>query len=377
MRNNKMAQQVVFAWGREFETNIKQVDSEHRYLVEIVNSLGNKLAAQDTTLSDISPFFEELLSYSKYHFSNEEGLMLEAGIDARHVKEHFKAHKIFIKEVTSKYKKLNSNNIKVEAKELLDFLVQWLTFHILGIDKNLSAQMRLIKSGYTPEQAYEEVSGVNHEQLDTLVKSFNGVFGVLMKYNEELLMLKNSLEEKVKQRTRELLESNKKLEYMAMTDQLTGLANRRRMSYELEACLQKYADSKVPFTIIMFDLDNFKTINDTFGHEAGDTVLVEFSNTLKFNLRTDDIICRIGGDEFLVICPDTDANGALKIATKIYKKINKIRIEFTNACWIGSASIGVVTVNDKIAAKDKILKAADKSVYDAKNTGKNKVIYFK
>ena len=127
----------------------------------------------------------------------------------------------------------------------------------------------------------------------------------------------------------------------------------------------------------MFDLDNFKTINDTFGHEAGDTVLVEFSNTLKFNLRTDDIICRIGGDEFLVICPDTGADGAFKIATKIYKKINKIRIEFTNACWIGSASIGVVTVNDKIAAKDKILKAADKLVYNAKNTGKNKVIYFK
>ena len=372
-----MAQQVVFAWGREFETNIKQVDSEHRYLVEIINSLGNKLAIQNTVLSDMIPLFEELVSYSKYHFSNEEGLMLEAGVDARHAKEHLKAHKIFIKEVTSKYKNLNSNNIKVEAKELLDFLVQWLTFHILGIDKNLSAQMRLIKSGYTPEQAYEEVSGVNHEQLDTLVKSFNGVFGVLMKYNEELLMLKNSLEEKVKQRTEELLESNKKLEILAMTDQLTALANRRRMSYELEDCLQKYTKSKVPFTIIMFDLDNFKTINDTFGHDAGDVVLVEFSNTLKFNLRTDDIICRIGGDEFLVICPSTDADGALKIATKIHKKINKIRIEFKNACWIGSASIGVVTVNDKIAAKEKILKAADKSVYDAKNTGKNKDVCFK
>ena len=198
-----------------------------------------------------------------------------------------------------------------------------------------------------------------------------------MKYNEELLMLKNSLEEKVKQRTEELLESNKKLEILAMTDQLTALANRRRMSYELEACLQKYTESKVPFTIIMFDLDNFKTINDTFGHDAGDVVLVEFSNVLKFNLRTDDIICRIGGDEFLVICPSTDADGALKIATKLHKKINKIRIEFKNACWIGSASIGVVTVNDKIAAKDKILKAADKSVYDAKNAGKNKVVCFK
>ena len=372
-----MAQQVVFAWGKEFETSIKQVDSEHRYLVEIINSLGNKLAAQSTTFSDLEPFFQELLSYSQYHFSNEEGLMLEAGVDPRHAKEHLKAHKIFIKEVTSKYKNLNLNNIKVEAKELLDFLVQWLTFHILGMDKNLSAQMRLIKSGYTPEQAYEEVSGVNHEQLDTLVKSFNGVFGVLLKYNEELLALKNSLEEKIEQRTKELIESNKKLEYMAMTDQLTALANRRRMSYELEACLQKYAENKVPFTIIMLDLDNFKTINDTFGHDAGDTVLVKFSNVLKINLRTDDIICRIGGDEFLVICPDTNADGALKIATKIHKQINKICIKFSNTCWNGSASIGVVTVNDKIAAKEKILKAADKSVYDAKSAGKNKVIYFK
>ncbi|WP_298037834.1 hemerythrin domain-containing protein, partial [uncultured Campylobacter sp.] len=73
-----MAQQVVFAWGREFETNIKQVDSEHRYLVEIINSLGNKLAIQNTVLSDMIPLFEELVNYTKYHFSNEEGLMLEA-----------------------------------------------------------------------------------------------------------------------------------------------------------------------------------------------------------------------------------------------------------------------------------------------------------
>ncbi|MGG7048264.1 MULTISPECIES: GGDEF domain-containing protein [unclassified Campylobacter] len=368
-----MAQQVVFVWGKEFETNINQVDSEHRYLVEIINTLGNKLALQSTKLQDLTPIFTDLLEYAKYHFKNEETIMKNSGVDIRHAKEHLSAHKIFIKEVSQKYQNLNPENIKQEAKELLDFLVQWLTFHILGIDKNMSAQIRLIKSGYTPEKAYEEVSGVNHEQLDTLVKSFNGFFGVLMKYNEELLALKASLEEKVEQRTKELEEANKKLQHIAMTDLLTGLSNRRHMSDVLSECWNKFVSDNTPFSVIMLDLDNFKTINDNFGHDAGDKVLREFSETLKFGVRTDDVVCRNGGDEFLIICPKTDINGAKKLADKLYKKITKLHVECESGCWLGSSSIGVASAKADMKNKEELLKEADKAVYMVKNNGKNQV----
>lgn len=368
---------VVFVWGQEFETHVKKIDAEHRYLVELINSLGEKLSAEVTTFEDLDPIFKELVDYSKYHFKNEETIMSDARVDIRHIKEHKNAHQNFIQKITEQYKKISVQNAKDAAKELLDFLVQWLTFHILGMDKNLSAQMRLIESGYNAEDAYNEINGVNHEQLDTLVRSFNGVFSVLMKYNEELLFLKKSLEEQVQERTRELIETNKKLENanklletMAMNDQLTGLANRHRMTSEFAIKWEEFQKENKIFSLIMIDLDNFKEINDTYGHDAGDLVITTFAKVLKLSSHNDDIVCRLGGDEFLVICPNTQLDGAINLAQKIHKNIKGLFVKLGNSGWQGSASIGVSSCN-KYSQKEKLLKAVDNAVYQAKTRGKN------
>ncbi len=378
-----MAQKVVFAWGREFETNIKQVDAEHRYLVEIINSLGLKLSEQNITINDLDPIFQELLRYTNYHFSNEEDMMKRADIDVRHSKKHIEEHKNFIKEVSQKYSSIKKESIKKEAKELLDFLVSWLTFHILGVDKNLSAQIRLIESGFSPERAYEEISGINQEQLDIMVKSFSGIFSVLMKYNEELVALKTSLEEKIKQRTQELVEANaklelanKKLEIMAMKDQLTGLANRRQMNIELENCWKKFINFKENFSVILLDLDNFKYINDTFGHEAGDILLQKFSETLLSNLRESDLACRMGGDEFLSICPNTNENEVQILVKRLHKALNNLKVELGEGCWFGSVSVGVASFSKDFNKTDELIKAADYALYQAKNAGKNKIVFY-
>ncbi|WP_169777728.1 GGDEF domain-containing protein, partial [Campylobacter mucosalis] len=373
----------VFVWGKEFETNVKKIDSDHRYLIELINSLGRKLSGVKVTIADIDPIFKELIDYSRYHFAGEEAIMKNAGVDIRHIKEHVQAHKNFIEEVTSQYKSINIQNIQKSAKSLLDFLVQWLTFHILGIDKNLTAQIRLIESGYSPEDAFVEINGINHEQIDTLVKSFNGIFGVLMRYNDELLTLKKSLEDTVEQRTKELKEANlelekvnKKLEHIAMTDQLTGLANRHKMLNELDDCWKNFIQNGTKFSFLMFDLDNFKIINDTFGHDAGDKVLSVFSKMLLDNVRTDDIVCRMGGDEFLIVCPNTDKNGAEILAKKIYESIKNLFIKIDSSGWQGSASIGIACVDETMNSKDDIMKKADNAVYKAKYNGKNQIFAY-
>ncbi|CAD7289192.1 Bacteriohemerythrin [Campylobacter majalis] len=370
----------VFVWGQEFETDFKKIDAEHRYLVELINSLGNKLSNSRPTFEDIDPVFSELVEYTKYHFVNEETIMKEARVDRRHVTEHVEAHRNFITEIAEQYSMIDRQNIKESAKKLLDFLVQWLTFHILGVDKNLITQIRLIESGSSPEEAFNEINGVNHEQLDTLVRSFNGVFSVLMKYNEELLGLKKSLEEKVEERTLELKEANaqleemnKRLETIAMSDQLTGLSNRHKIMSELSRYWDEYTRYNTPLSVIMIDLDNFKCINDTYGHDAGDQVLKTFAKILSFSIRTDDLVCRLGGDEFCVVCPNTDINGVTTLANKIHENLAGICVRFDEGGWEGSASLGVATTNKSMKNKEDLLKASDKAVYEAKKLGKNKV----
>lgn len=366
----------VFVWSKEFETDFDKIDTEHKYLVEIINSLGKRLSQANPTFKELEPIFNELFDYTKYHFKNEEALMEQIKIDSRHTKEHISAHKAFITEVTSQYERIDKRNIKESAKELLDFLVQWLTFHILGMDKNLTTQIKLIESGYTSESAFNELNGLNHEQLDTLVKSFNGVFGVLMKYNEELLMLKKSLEEKVQERTAELEEANKKLEYMAMTDQLTGLANRHKTMPKLDKYWNEFIKNGSIFSVIMIDLDNFKTINDRYGHDVGDDVLKTFSQTLKFSIRTDDLACRLGGDEFFIICPNTNKDGVKKLANKIHKNIENSYIDLSDKKLKYSSSMGVATVTKEMKRKEDLLKASDNAVYQAKKLGKNQIFIY-
>lgn len=363
-------QKAVFIWGKEFETEVSRMDSEHRYLIEIINSLGSHLSLSDITIDSIEPIFNELLEYTTYHFRNEEMLAKEYNIDPRHIISHKKEHKAFIEKVSRMYNNLNQENLKIESKELLDFLVHWLTFHILGIDKTLATQIKLIKNGYTPEEAFNSLGNVNHEQLDTLVKSFNNIFEVLMKYNDELLALKKSLEQKVKERTNELEEVNKRLKILAMTDQLTGLANRHCTMYELDVRINNFNKSGEPFSIIMIDLDDFKNVNDNLGHEAGDNLLILIATAIKDSIRTDDIACRMGGDEFVVICPNTNENGAELLASKISKNINKIVLDIKDQKWQASCSTGMATYSSNTIDKKDLLRIADNQMYKAKRKSK-------
>ncbi|MBR8464165.1 GGDEF domain-containing protein [Campylobacter sp. faydin G-24] len=372
----------VFIWNKDFETDISNIDQEHKKLVEIINTISKKLSELDTVFEDMQPIFKELFDYTNYHFKNEEQIMKNVNVDVRHVKEHIAAHRNFIKEITLQYNKIDQDNVKNTAKHLLDFLVQWLTFHILGMDKNLTTQIKFIESGDTPEEAFNAINGVNYGQLDTLVKSFNGVFAVLIKSNEELLTLKKSLEEKVEERTKELKDSNiklteayKKLETIALTDQLTGLGNRHKTMAELDRYMSKFLNFNEIFSVIMFDVDSFKTINDTYGHDAGDNVLIELSNSLQKTIRKNDIACRVGGDEFLVICPKTDEKSVERLAKRIHEAISKLKITFdSNACWLGSVSIGTATCNEKVNTKEHMLKIADNNLYITKKNKKKSTI---
>lgn len=159
----------------------------------------------------------------------------------------------------------------------------------------------------------------------------------------------------------------KRLHQGASKDPLTGLYNRRcfydRMNYEME----KMKRTKSPLTLALIDIDNFKTINDTYGHLEGDKVLVKLAGIFKTHARSGDTIVRWGGEEFAMILPETDKNGALAFTERI-----RVLVECSDWKYKITISIGITTVRQRYDA-EKIMSVADRALYKAKEN-KNMVV---
>ena len=193
---------------------------------------------------------------------------------------------------------------------------------------------------------------------------------------------KKLLEEKVRQRTQKLqsiydekVSVLKKLDKIAKYDQLTGLANRYLFFNELKLTIKESELTNKPFAVIFIDLDGFKLINDTYGHEIGDMLLQEIAGRIKKNLRKDDLVARIGGDEFTIILKNIDSEKILAdIAKKLIKTINKPVYINDLKLFVGS-SIGIY-LNKISTTFEDILSKADIAMYEAKKAGKNTYVFF-
>lgn len=179
--------------------------------------------------------------------------------------------------------------------------------------------------------------------------------------------------EEIRRFAAELAVTNRRLQEAALTDSLTGFPNRR---YAMERIEQEWAAadrSKRPLACMVIDVDTFKGINDTHGHDVGDVVLKQVAAALKRGLRTQDVVARIGGDEFLVICPDTPLTAALICAERMRKSVEAIRCAVGTLEYKGSVSLGVAVREDGMANVDMLIKRADQAVYLAKQRGRNRV----
>ncbi|ASM39923.1 diguanylate cyclase [Campylobacter sputorum subsp. bovis] len=366
----------MFVWNETFETGIDIVDKQHKHLVDLINNIAEQINLSTLDFKDMIFFLQEVIDYTVYHFNDEEKLMKKVKINKDFFSNHKKNHNTFIHTVKELASSINEENMLMNAKSLLDFLINWLAFHILGQDKMFGAQYHMIKDGLTPDEAYEKLTKDIDNKTEPLVHSLTTLFSILTDRNQELMELKNNLEKKVKEKTKELMAKNIELEYLSQTDQLTELKNRRFGMEVLKRFYEQLSEGGGVLSIIILDADNFKCVNDEFGHNVGDNVLIALSNVLKENIRTDDIICRIGGDEFLIICPYTNKSGALKLAKHLLKAINSIKIilgkrNSKKIYWQGSASLGVASSEDNAKSFQDLIKIADIKMYKAKNSGRN------
>ena len=179
-----------------------------------------------------------------------------------------------------------------------------------------------------------------------------------------------------KKRYTERLRDNVQLSIeMAITDPLTGLYNRRYMESHLGSLLEQAVSRKKPLTVLVLDIDYFKAINDTHGHDAGDDVLREFSFRIKKSIRGIDLACRHGGEEFVVVMPETDITVATMVAERLRRRVatEPFPIQDGSRSIEVTISIGISALGrDDTAAN--ILKRADAALYRAKRDGRNRVV---
>lgn len=175
-------------------------------------------------------------------------------------------------------------------------------------------------------------------------------------------------------RTRTLLEFKAYLdscEEAAFTDHLTGLANRRRFERQLEREVGRVLRFERPFTLLMIDIDNFKNLNDTFGHDAGDDAIRRISRVLREGTRGIDLAARIGGEEFAVLLVETSQAAGMEVAERLRVAIRDL--EIPSGARI-TASFGVAECPTDAQTASGILKAADVALYEAKRNGRDRVV---
>lgn len=215
------------------------------------------------------------------------------------------------------------------------------------------------------------VKGFSVGGVDYITKPFHEA-ELLMRIRThlDLKLSRDQLEEK----NRELSEAYDKIEQLALTDSLTGLANRRNIINLMAVEVSRCERNGGTFSLIMSDIDFFKKVNDTYGHDTGDHVLQTLANIMRENLRQQDVISRWGGEEFLIMLPYTEMEKAVAVAEKLRLAVMNTEISYTGEHFHITMTFGVSQF-DKMIGVEKTIKKADDALYLGKQTGRNKVLW--
>ena len=199
-------------------------------------------------------------------------------------------------------------------------------------------------------------------------------FGRRTEFDEQYFELQHALGRQASQ-TLTRVRLQRRLAFLALHDQLTGVGNRQLLQLTLDEAIASAVSTKQSLSALFLDIDDFKSINDAFGHAAGDLVLVELANRLHHSVRATDVVGRMGGDEFVAVCPNTDETAAAIIAERV---LETCRAPIVTAGGVISASVSVgATVFrpdvDPEPTSAQMLVRADAAMYDSKRSGKNRV----
>ena len=366
-----------FQWDKEFLTGEKAIDAQHFSLVKVINQmLKLSFSSESLKLEDVLDLELKLTKYVKTHFMTERKMMQKNHLDIRHTSKHEALHDEFIRTV-NRYFQDKSYLMKGDHfSEIIEYLVRWLAYHILNTDRSMVRQLKFIsEENLSPEDAYMKDLNLVDSVSEPLLKALKALFFLVNEKNKELEQKNQELEEKVYMRTAELRKANKLLQQSSMIDDLTGISNRRFAMAELDRNIYNFERYQTPFSVLFIDLNKFKEVNDTYGHDSGDAVLKWVVKFLGDQIRKSDVLCRVGGDEFVVICAYSNEMQSLELANKVLSRMNTLKDDEKLPFWNPSLSIGISEYDQTMKEKSEILNKADTAMYvSKKNGGKTPVV---
>lgn len=373
----------TFLWDQHFTTGLETVDQQHHRLVELINRLGDSVADGSTSDDAAKAIFAELADYARYHFSEEERLMEDSGLDPRHRALHQRHHVEFVEQITAMWNARGA--IRDLAESLHGFLCAWLAFHILGEDQSMARQIARVKTGESAAEALDREATPGDNTTAALLAALHTLYHVLSMQNRELAAANTLLEQRVAERTQhlalanqKLTELNRRLDALSNQDGLLKIANRRQFDKSLDSEWRRSMRDKEPLSLLMIDVDHFKKYNDHYGHQAGDVCLQTIARIASDTLRREgDLLARYGGEEIAAILPGTPHENALAVAEKLRKAIADLHIAHAASPIADhvTVSIGAATLTPTAGTKpDLLVGAADRGLYQAKEAGRDRVL---
>lgn len=365
-----------FKWQQNYSTENPLIDAQHFKLIEIINHIQQNMDLNDNTQNIL--LLDSILKFNKYikkHFNTEESLMKIYSVDLRHCDVHIEQHRDFEHELTNYLNSFKNIDPRKKIEEMLELASNWINFHILTSDFELMKQINYISSeGYHPSTAFNLI--VDQYDLNSYqyIDSLKTTYRLQLKRKIQLEKENANLVQELKTKTNKISGLKKQLNNAMFLDILTGLPNRRYVMEELDKLIYEWNRYDTIFSVLFIDVDQFKTINDKYGHDYGDVLLQWLAFFLKKNTRKNDTVCRLSGDEFIIICPHTDTLSALKIGRHLNKKCTYSPLNIT-LYWKPSLSIGVSTINNDNSTSSEILKQADAAMYISKQNGGGTTTY--
>lgn len=374
----------TFVWDQNMLTGIREVDEQHHSLVDLFNELNEGFFHAGEHSPEVhQQVFERLIDYAHLHFNHEEALMRAEGLDARHIHNHRQLHEQFVQQVHTMWE--TRQRLSRPAETIIGFLTAWLGLHVLGVDQSMARQIELIRQGHDSTQAFDLENQQTHPAMQTLLRMVGNLYRVLAEQNSDLAAASQLLEQRVEERTRELLQvneelviANETLKAFSRTDGLLGIPNRKYFDERLAEELATARRQQWPLAVLMMDVDHFKRYNDTRGHQAGDDCLKQVSTTVRRTLqRATDFLARYGGEELVALLPNTDGPTAYRVADRIVQALQTLALPHGASdvaphvtLSIGVASRIPATVSDGVA----LLREADAALYEAKHSGRNRAV---
>lgn len=241
--------------------------------------------------------------------------------------------------------------------------------------RRLSREARQIIAG----EARDFVVVRGYRESEELSVALHTLTAALGQRQEELERLASGLEQEVAERTAALEAANARLAELAITDALTGLANRRHFDERLAAASRRSGEGRGETSLLLVDIDHFKAVNDRFGHPAGDEVLRQVAALLVEAVRPSDLVARIGGEEFAVLAADTSSAEAVGLGERLLSAVRRAsplrvgRLQIPLSVSVGVAESGDIRAADAGQLADRLLSAADTALYQAKQGGRDRL----